>query len=705
MRTIAAASLFLSLAACGGIAEGPPAKDVLPLKTLRLYESGVGYFERSGNLSSSSSMSLPVPAGHLDDALKTLVVLSKNGNSSVQAVEFPSSVGRAMARALAGLPQDADAPIAYKDLLVSMRGANVAVRVARSEIRGRVVDVVSDDPKKQADSGDAAADSKNAKSSDVKPGDDFTLLMLTDTGAVERIRAPEIQSVRALDPAFATRLDAALDALAPHGAQDRALELLAHSSGPITLGYIAETPIYRTTYRLVFDNEGHTGALQGWALIHNDTDESWRSVHVDLVNGRPDSFLFPLAAPRYERRELVTPERQLSTVPQLLDRTPDGIWGDNIDGESAGGIGLSGIGEGGGGMGYGSGHGMISGNHASKEVVMESSALTVGNLAGIADAAGVESGALFTYSLGQPLDLRAHNSALLPFLSRTVSVDEITWISNFDSSPRAAARLVNNTTQTLPPGPIAFFSQGGFSGESKIDRLKPGERRFIEYGADLDLNVERKDVVVAEAPKKASFDNDTFKEDFLRTTDWKYEFENRSGRAKNVQAALPIMSNATITGADKLDYDTELSRPVAIFTIAPAKKIEKPMRAVEGLTRQLGINQLSSVDLQKLADELGATGAGVLEVAHKQKDVEEAKKKIEKANAQIAASEKDLARWRENLKAAGGGDKGGAPQSLVTRVLQLEDKRDKLQASLEPLEAELVTRNAALRVALEKLGK
>jgi hypothetical protein len=228
MRTIAAASLFLSLAACGGIAEGPPAKDVLPLKTLRLYESGVGYFERSGNLSSSSSMSLPVPAGHLDDALKTLVVLSKNGNSSVQAVEFPSSVGRAMARALAGLPQDADAPIAYKDLLVSMRGANVAVRVARSEIRGRVIDVVSDDPKKQADSGDATADSKNAKSSDVKPGDDFTLLMLTDTGAVERIRAPEIQSVRALDPAFATRLDAALDALAPHGAQDRALELLAH---------------------------------------------------------------------------------------------------------------------------------------------------------------------------------------------------------------------------------------------------------------------------------------------------------------------------------------------------------------------------------------------------------------------------------------------------------------------------------------------
>jgi chromosome segregation ATPase len=129
------------------------------------------------------------------------------------------------------------------------------------------------------------------------------------------------------------------------------------------------------------------------------------------------------------------------------------------------------------------------------------------------------------------------------------------------------------------------------------------------------------------------------------------------------------------------------------------------MRTVEGLTRSTSIDGLKANALQKLADELGATGAGVLEVAHKQKDVEETKKKIEKANAQIAASEKDLERWRENLKAAGGGEKGGAPQNLVTRVLQLEDKRDKLQASLEPLEAELATRTAALRVALEKLGK
>ena len=49
-------------------------------------------------------------------------------------------------------------------------------------------------------------------------------------------------------------------------------------------------------------------------------------MRVELVNGRPDAFLFPLAAPRYARRGLVTPERELSTVPQLLDRPVDEMW-------------------------------------------------------------------------------------------------------------------------------------------------------------------------------------------------------------------------------------------------------------------------------------------------------------------------------------------------------------------------------------------
>src|SRR4029079_1321064 len=96
--------------------------------------------------------------------------------------------------------------------------------------------------------------------------------------------------------------------------------------------------------RLVVAPRESVAGLQAWALIHNDTDEAWSKVRVELVHGRPESFLFPLSAPRYTRRELSTPEDELSTVPQLADRTPDQIWGDHVERL---------VGEAGGGSGYG----------------------------------------------------------------------------------------------------------------------------------------------------------------------------------------------------------------------------------------------------------------------------------------------------------------------------------------------------------------
>jgi hypothetical protein len=76
-------------------------------------------------------------------------------------------------------------------------------------------------------------------------------------------------------------------------------------SGPIGSG--KSQALCQEALKLTYLNPGRTGLLQGWALLHNDTDEDWRGGRVELVNGRPDSFLFPVAAPRYARRELVPP--------------------------------------------------------------------------------------------------------------------------------------------------------------------------------------------------------------------------------------------------------------------------------------------------------------------------------------------------------------------------------------------------------------
>src|SRR5579871_493890 len=457
------------VAACLFAGAAGSASPALPLTKLRLYDTGVAYYERSGRLDARGA-TLPVPTGHLDDVLKTLVVLSHDGGR-IGGVEFASSVSKGMARTLAGLPAEADAPIGYPDLLQSLKGTHVLVTTAKERFAARLVDAETVETEQPAPPEEKADKDRPPAVVHTK---ELMLLLLTDASEVRRLKARDVLSLRPTDPGFSARLGAALDALSSHGAQSERSLRVSGSSKAVTLGYIAEAALWRTTYRLVI-GPGEQTVLQGWALLHNDTDEDWNGVRVELVNGQPDSFLYPLAAPRYASRPLVTPQNELSTVPQLLDTTVDALWGDHSE--------TSGTGSGGGGYGSGFGLGSIGtvGHGAgisvsdSNATVSASDELQVGNLANVEEAEGVEAGELFTYKLPEPLTLKARGSALVPFLQRRVTAERISWCATASDPPRAGVRLVNSTDQTLPGGPLSVFAEGGFSGEATIDRLKPRE--------------------------------------------------------------------------------------------------------------------------------------------------------------------------------------------------------------------------------------
>jgi hypothetical protein len=724
MRTrsnLALLLVVLATSAQPACAPPPPAspsstgsQDILPLRTLRLYETGVGYFERSGTLGARSATSLPVPAGQLDDALTSLVVLS-SGGGTVTGLAFASSVTRATARSRAGLPADPSAPIEFRDLLMSMKGEKVAVvtRAVRDSLEGRVVEVGMEIDEARAR---VLAESKAAKT-DESPKH-LVVTILSDAGTISLVAAEDILRIHPVDPAFAARLDAALDALGTRSAQNtKSLRLLGDARGQVTFGYVAETPIWRASYRLVQsvkpDAAGASAVLQGWALLHNDTDESWHDLHLELVNGEPDSFVFPMAAPRYARRALVHPDAALSTLPQLQGTTADALWGDHLDETSS----TEGYGE-----GFGSGHGRLGGSHQASSPSLRlgaldadglttgSSLLDVGNLAGLAPATGVEQGAQFVYAVPDGFSLDAHASALVPFVQRGVSVESVSFFSAPGAAGRAAVRFVNSTGQTLPTGTISVFGAGGFTGETSLDRLKPGERRFLQIGNDLDTEVTRGKVQRREDSKRLTFEGDRLNEHFLRTTEETWELENRAASARTLYVALAADKNAKVTGVDRMDFDEAKSQPVVVFDVKAKDKTSRTFTVVEGLSRGLSLDGVTEKVVRSLTQKatIPAAETAVLQQAlGRVQALEAARAQITDAERAVHDAQADLERLREDLKALGGGSAtsgGTVAAPLVKRVLEAEDRLVSAQkANLAATKAR-DDRREALRQALQRLA-
>lgn len=691
----------------------PPQPTPLPLKTVRLYEAGVGYFERSGRVGKGAGLGLPVPVSHLDDALKSLVVLGTDGKTTVAGIEFASSISPEMGRALAGLPEN-EINVTHAGMLRSLKGGAVELRTSRETVRGKLVEVLDPPENEVGPCVPAAAPANLAKPDAVAAPcvvrREITVLVLTNEAEIRKFFLSDIVGVKPTDPSLAARLGASVSVASSQGASARRdLRVLAESTGDVTIGYVAEAPVWRSTYRMVFDPKVERGTLQGWALVHNDTDEEWKKVKIELVNGKPDSFLYPLAAPRYARRELRAPAEALSTVPQLIGRTADAMWSEAIgDSFGAGGLGLSGIGEGGGGRGEGIGLGSIGTiGHGSGTGTGsgESTVLSVGDLAQVAEAEGMESGALFRYSLANLVDLRPRGSALVPFLQQSISARRIVWFSSAGDVGRSAARIKNDTKQTLPPGPVSFFGDGGFAGEAQIDRLKPSEIRLVAFGTEIDVELAAQDDLMTETVHLVEGNGDELIEHFIRHHRTDYMIENRSGTPRTVFLNLNLVRNATVQGADELDFDFVSDKPLAVFAIEGRTKKVRRVETDEGLSRRTPLARLNPRSLREIAEspKLPAAQKAVLEDAAKMLMEAEARESLlPKRRSDLAEALTDVVRVRGYLSATKSKDDA---EKFTASILDHERRIKDLRVRIATIGTEADGFRGRARTMLSKLSR
>src|SRR6266700_640118 len=279
----------------------------VPVKVVVLFSSGVGYFEHAGSVTGEASTELRFKTNQINDILKSLL-LQDMGGGKVTTVVYPSQ--DPIDKTLKSFQVDITGDPSLAELLGQLRGAKVQVTAGAENLSGTILGL-----------------EKKPKAIGEKGSIEVWTLNLISGGTIRSVELADAKKIELEDQQLQEELSKALTALAQARDQDKkpvTINFSGEGERQVRIGYVVETPIWKTSYRLVLPGDGADKAkdkpkLLGWAIVENQTDNDWGNVQLSLVSGRPISFIQDLYRPLYVPRPVVQPELYASLRPQTYD--------------------------------------------------------------------------------------------------------------------------------------------------------------------------------------------------------------------------------------------------------------------------------------------------------------------------------------------------------------------------------------------------
>jgi hypothetical protein len=462
----------------------------VPVKVVVLFSSGVGYFEHGGSVRGNSSTELRFKTNQINDILKSLL-LQDLGGGKVSTVVYPSQ--DPIEKTLKSFQVDITGNPSLAELLAQLRGAKVQVTVGGENVSGTILGL----------------EKKPKSVGDNKTIETWVINLITG-GTIRAVELADAKRIELEDPQLQEELTKALTALAQARDQDKkpvTLNFTGDGDRQVRVGYVVETPVWKTSYRLVLpaDAKDDKPRLLGWAIVENQTDNDWSNVQLSLVSGRPISFIQDLYRPLYVPRPVVQPELYASLRPQTYDAgmakeekqlaaMTEGLEAsgnrDTLARRNRPAAATAAPGAPMGGAGGGGGFGRAAGvDMADKDADYKPMTDMSASVASIASASKV--GELFQYTVGN-VTLPRQRSAMLPIITDDVEIERLSIYnpSVLPRNPLNGARVKNTTGKHLLQGPITVIDGAAYAGDARIDNVPPGQERLISYGVDLQVLVD-----------------------------------------------------------------------------------------------------------------------------------------------------------------------------------------------------------------------
>jgi hypothetical protein len=488
-RRIAGLACGLAACCCGLALAADGADDKagtpVPLSRVVLFNAGVGYFEHKGDVEGSARLDLKFKVDDVNDLLKSMVV-EDQGGGHVSTVTYGSR--DPVTKALQTFSIDLTNDPSLAGILAQIRGEKIEVEVARNDKTETITGTILGLEKRERPV--AAEGEKEVLKTDV-------LNLLTATG-LRSVELEQIRNLKLLNEKLAGELKQALEVLASGHSNEKktvSLNFIGKGQRTVRVGYVQETPIWKTSYRLVI-REDEGPLLQGWAIVENTTEEDWKDVRLSLISGRPIAFRMDLYQPLYVKRPLVVPELYASLFPQVydqdLDRAEDEFSRKRVElrdeslreknSEAQKGYAAQ--------NGKGEGRRLAATAGFGAMPMDKAKALDLGrSVQSMANAADV--GELFEYAIESPVTLERQRSAMLPIVNSAVKGEKLSIYNESVQAkhPLNGLRMTNTSDLHLMQGPITVFDDGVYAGDARIEDLPPKSERLISYALDLDTEV------------------------------------------------------------------------------------------------------------------------------------------------------------------------------------------------------------------------
>jgi hypothetical protein len=420
---------------------------------MALYQTGIGYVTRSGEV--RGSFTLQVDTEAVDDVLASVTT-----QGPIRGISFASQE---------------DPKTELQDRGLSFGTREVFRKLCETKLRGQQVMVITDANARIVGTV-LGLDTEDKITPDGRGKEQVDYLVLRTPGAVQgtpfSLRRIPFSTLQSVSPYDDGDLDGDLDfyvQMSRTGNRTRPL-LFQVAQGEevskVEVSYLVPAPVWRIKYDLSI--QGDTAVLTPWAVVQNPLKEALQGIRLTLTTGKPVSFRSGFDHSVKTQRAQVATDLEMS-APMPFEALKSSSFRKEAP------VALAAAAR---------GHEAMSFVDESSSPFESSSGVQETQTQAEVEASGEESEYVTT------ADLPPSGAVTLPLTRRSLSAEvRRVWRPEMGVSPEVAVRMTNAKDLVLERGPVSLRMGGKFVGQALLPYTPKGADFYLPYAKDQALKV------------------------------------------------------------------------------------------------------------------------------------------------------------------------------------------------------------------------